>query len=272
MIKDIGFIGLGNIGLPMALRLAASGPFQVTVSGHRRREPLEQMAAAGAKVAGTPREVAEASQVLISMVRDQPQTERVLFGEDGAWDGLSSGSTLILCSTLTPDYCQELEQRGKEKGVAVLDAPVSGMAKGAEAGTLTFFVGGSGDVVEECQPVFQAMGQNIFHLGRVGTGQVAKLSNNLLLFATIHGLGEAIRMVEKVGLGWQELLKTIQVSTGNCWAVQNWEYLGVIDRDPARVFDLVYKDLEAAMHFARHSGLRLPLAGLLAQMEVPPFP
>lgn len=272
MVKDIGFIGLGNIGLPMAVRLASAGTFRVIVCGHRRREPLEQMAAAGAKVASTPREVAGASEVLITMVRDQPQTDRVLFGEDGAWEGLRSGSTLILSSTLTPDYCQELEQRGKERGIAVMDAPVSGMAKGAEAGTLTFFVGGSGDVLERCQPVLQAMGQNIFHLGRVGTGQVAKLSNNLLLFAAIHGIGEAIRMGEQAGLGWQELLRTIQVSTGNCWALQNWEYLGVISRDPAKVFDLVYKDLEAALHYARHSGMRLPLAGLLAQLEVPPFP
>ena len=79
-------------------------------------------------------------------------------------------------------------------------------------------------------------------------------------------------MGEKAGLGWQELLRTIQVSTGNCWAIQNWEYLGVIDRDPAKVFDLAYKDLEAALQFARHSGLRLPVAGLLSQMEMPPFP
>ncbi len=272
MVKDIGFIGLGNIGLPMAKRLATSGSFQVTVCGHRRREPLEEMAAAGARAVSTPREVAVASQVLITMVRDQPQTDQVLFGQDGAWEGLGSGSTLILSSTLTPDYCQELERRGKERGISVLDAPVSGMAKGAEAGTLTFFVGGSGDALERCQPVFQAMGQNIFHQGKVGTGQVAKLSNNLLLFATMHATGEAIRMGEKAGLGWQELLRTIQVSTGNCWAIHNWEYLGVIDRDPAQVFDLAYKDLEAALHFARHSGLRLPVAGLLSQLEIPPFP
>lgn len=272
MVRDVGFIGLGNIGLPMAKRLATSSSFQVTVCGHHRPEPLQQMAGAGARVVNTPREVAVACQVLISMVRDQSQTDQVLFGEEGAWEGLRSGSTLILSSTLSPNYCQEVERRGKERGIAVIDAPVSGMAKGAEAGTLTFFVGGSGDVLERCLPVFQAMGKNIFHLGRVGTGQVAKLSNNLLLFAAIHATGEAIRMGEQAGLGWQDLLQTIQVSTGNCWTIQNWEYLGVIDRDPARVFDLTYKDLEAALQFARHSGLRLPLAGLLSQLDMPPFP
>lgn len=272
MVRDVGFIGLGNIGLPMARRLASSGSFRVTVCGHRRREPLETMAAAGARVASNPRQAAEASQVFISMVRDQPQTEQALFGEGGAWEALGPGTVLVLSSTLSPDFCQELEQRGKARGIAVLDAPVSGMAKGAEAGTLTFFVGGDREVMEKCRPLFEAMGKNIFHLGGVGTGQVAKLSNNLLLFAAIHATGEVIRMAEKAGLGWPELLRTIQVSTGNCWTIQNWEYLGVVNRDPANVFDLAYKDLEAALGFARRNGLRLPLAGLMTQLDMPPFP
>src|SRR3989304_3207354 len=250
MTTEVGFIGLGNIGLPMAKRLAGFGSFQVTVCGHRRQEPLKEMAALGAKGVRTPREVARASRVLLVIVRDQPQMDQVLFGEEGAWEGLRPESVLLISSTLAPDYCQALEKRGKEKGIAVLDAPVSGMAKGAEAGTLTFFVGGSGDVLERCRPVLEAMGKNIFHMGGVGTGQVAKLANNLLLFAAIHATGEAIRMGEKVGLGWQKLLQTIQVSTGDCWTIHNWEYLGVIDRDPAQVFTLTYKDLEAALPFA----------------------
>lgn len=272
MVRDVGFIGLGNIGLPMAKRLATSGHFRVSVCGHRRREPLEVMAAAGAKVVNTPRQVAEASQVFISMVRDQPQTEQVLFGEGGAWEALSPGSILVFSSTLNPDYCRELEQRGRARGIAVLDAPVSGMSKGAEAGTLTFFAGGAREIVDKCRPVFEAMGKNIFHLGGVGTGQVAKLSNNILLFAAIHATGEVIRLAEKAGLGWRELLNTIQVSTGNCWTIQNWEYLGAVNQDPANVFDLAYKDLEAALGFARHQNLRLPLSGLMAQMDMPPFP
>ena len=272
MVRDVGFIGLGNIGLPMAKRLASSGRFQVTVCGHRRREPLEAMAAVGGRVVANPREVAQAAEVLITIVRDQPQTDQVLFGENGAWEGLRPGSILVISSTLAPDYCQGIERRGQERGIAVLDAPVSGMSKGAEAGTLTFFVGGSAQALERCRPVLEAMGQNIFHLGGVGAGEVAKLANNLLLFATLHATAEAISMGEKVGLGWQQLLDTIKVSTGNCWAVQNWAYLGEVARDPAQVFDLAYKDLEAALHYARYTGLRLPLAGLLSQLEIPQFP
>lgn len=267
--EKIGWIGLGNIGLPMAKRLVGAG-FEVIVCGHVRRQPVEEMKAMGAREVANPKEVAGASSIIFSMVRDVPQTEEVLFGPKGVWEGAKRGSTLVLSSTLAPDFCQELEGKGKQRGLQVIDAPVSGGARAAEAGTLTFFAGGDKRVLRKCRPPLEAMGKNIFHLGGVGTGQVAKLSNNLMLMASILATSEGIALAEKAGLNYDVLLETIKVSSGNSWSVQNYDYLAILAKEGS--MGLLYKDLGLILEFASHAGLRLPLAGLASQLELPPFP
>jgi len=271
--EKIGWIGLGNIGLPMARRLVGQG-FDVTVCGHVRRGPVEEMKRAGAKEVGSPRELAEVCEVIFSMVRDVPQTEEVLFGGNGLWEGLRRGQVLILSSTLSPDFCRRIAERAEqEKGIPVLDAPVSGGPWGAEAGTLTFFVGGDEAVYRRCRPILEAMGRNIFYLGRNGTGQVAKLANNLMLWANTLAAKEAAALAERAGLDRETLFETIKVSTGDSWAVRNWEALmDLLATTETPVLELIYKDMELALEFARHSGLRLPLAGLISQLEPPVKP
>jgi len=265
--ERIGWIGLGSIGLPMAQRLVKHG-YAVTTCGHQRRAPVEEMRQSGAAEAATPRAVAGAADVVFSMVRDMPQTEEVLFGAQGVWEGLRPGQLLVLSSTLLPDFCLAVAKRGKERGVAVIDAPVSGGPWGAEAGTLTFFVGGDEEDYQRSRPILETMGQNIFYLGGVGTGEVAKISNNLMLWANILAAGEAIRVAQQAGLDRETLLRTVAVSTGGSYVVERWpaliELLGSGD-----MVKLMYKDVELALKYANNRGLQLPLTGLASQMTLP---
>ncbi|MDP7239628.1 MAG: NAD(P)-dependent oxidoreductase [Dehalococcoidia bacterium] len=270
--KKIGWIGLGNIGLPMAKQLVKHG-YKVTVCGHTRRQPVKEMKSLGASEVKTIREVAEASDIVFSMVRDVPQTGEVLLGEQGLWEGMRADQILVLSSTLLPSFCEEVEREGKGKGVTVLDAPVSGGPWGAEAGTLTFFVGGEEQAYRKCRPIMEAMGHNVFYLGQSGTGQAAKLANNLMLWAHTLVAGEAIDLARKAGLGPDKLLDTIKVSTGNSWVVQNWRaYMDLMAPRETGVLDLLYKDIETALEYARTQDLHLPFTSLIANMELPTFP
>ncbi|MFQ5874077.1 MAG: NAD(P)-dependent oxidoreductase [Dehalococcoidia bacterium] len=270
--ERIGWIGLGNIGLPMAKQLVKHG-YEVTICGHTRRQPVEEMKSMGASEVKTPKEVAEAADVVFSMVRDVPQTSEVLFGEQGLWEGLRAGHILVLSSTLLPDFCGQVEQEGKKSGVIVLDAPVSGGPWGAEAGTLTFFVGGEEEAYHKCRPIMDVMGGNVFYLGKSGTGQAAKLANNLMLWAHTLAAGEAIDLAKKAGLGPDRLLDTVKVSTGNSWVAQNWKsYMELMAPRETGVMDLLYKDIDTALEYASTQNLQLPFTALIAHMELPPFP
>lgn len=265
--ERIGWIGLGSIGLPMAKRLVKHG-YAVTTCGHRRREPVEEMKQLGAREAATPKGVAQAADIIFSMARDVPQTEEALFGAQGVWDGLRAGQLLVLSSTVLPDFCVTLAKRGKEKGVAVIDAPVSGGPWGAEAGTLTFFVGGDDEHLQRCRPMLEAMGKNIFHLGGVGTGEVAKLSNNLMMWANIVAAGEAERLAKQAGLDRDTLFRTVAVSTGGSYVVEHWSSLvGLLGSGD--MMQIMYKDMETALKYAGNQGVQLPLAGLASQMTLP---
>jgi 3-hydroxyisobutyrate dehydrogenase-like beta-hydroxyacid dehydrogenase len=271
-MERIGWIGLSNIGLPMAKQLVKHG-YEVTVCGHARRPPVEEMKSMGASEVKTLREVAEVSDMVFSMVRDVPQTREVLFGEQGLWEGLRDEHILVLSSTLLPDFCEQVEQEGKKKGVTVLDAPVSGGPWGAEAGTLTFFVGGEEQAYHNCRPIMDVMGENVFYLGKSGTGQAAKLANNLMLWAHTLAAGEAIDLARKAGLGPDRLLDTVKVSTGNSWVVQNWKsYMELMAPRETGVLELLYKDIDTALEYARTQDLQLPFAALIANMELPAFP
>ncbi len=270
--ERIGWIGLGNIGLPMAKQLVQHG-YEVTTCGHTRRQPVEEIKSMGANEVSNPKEVAQAADVVFSMVRDVPQTREVLFGEQGLWEGLRAGQILVFSSTLLPDFCEEVEQEGEKKGVTVLDAPVSGGPWGAEAGTLTFFVGGAEQGYHQCRPIMDVMGGSVFYLGKTGTGQAAKLANNLMLWAHILAAGEAIDLARKAGLGPDRLLDTVQVSTGNSWVAQNWKtIMELLAPRENGVMDLLYKDIDTALEYAGTQNLQLPFTALIARLQLPPFP
>jgi len=271
MVKRVGFIGLGDIGLPMAKRVVSNG-FDVTVCGHVRREPIEEMKRQGAKEVSSPREVASASEVVITMVRDAPQTEAILFGTHGVMEELSEGCGIIIMSTVSPQFCQEVAGIGQERGISVLDAPVSGTRLRAEEGTLTIMTGGETDQVEKYRPLLEAMG-TVVHCGGIGTGEIAKLVNNVALLNNIVAVVEALSWGTRCGAQEERLIEIMEASTGDSFVVRTWFALKAKEaiRDvkphilPGEVpspVTLATKDLEIALDVADEMELPMPLTAL----------
>jgi len=270
--KKVGFVGLGDMGKPMARNLLKKG-FPITVCAHVNRAPVEELKALGATEVKSPREVAGVSDVVLSAVRDEPQTDAVMYGEHGVLQGMKSGGAIVIHSTITPQYCQKLAAAAKERGINVLDAPVSGAKAAAEAGALTFMIGGEQTVMEECRPLFEAMGKNIFHIGGVGMGEVMKLVNNLVLFGNMVVASESVRVGLKAGVGLNRILDVLKVSTGNSWVIGNWENSTRLRKDweqrgMAGTWGMIHKDLETALKTARNLGVFLPAAGIVSQTDV----
>ena len=212
----VGFIGLGNMGILMARTLAKSR-LPLTVYD-LRQEAVDEMKSLGAIAAHSCREVAAHSDVIFSIVRDEPQNNEVIFGREGIWQGIKEGSTLIISSTVSPEYCRKLYVRAKEKGVQIVDAPLSAESRnftpGQESAVFTLMIGGDEDAVKRCMPVFEALTKNIFHLGGIGSGQACKLVNNLASYGNAVFARECLNIGLKAGLDFDQMVAAIRVSTG----------------------------------------------------------
>jgi len=222
-ITRIGFLGFGDMGLPMAKRIAIHG-YQLTVCGHVRREPIEEMKAMGATEVNTPKKVAQDSEVTITMVRDETQSEQVILGPDGILEGASVGSGIVMMNTLPPDFCRRVNKAAKAKEVAVIDAPVAGASIGAERGQLAISVGGPAEVVERYRPILETMG-TIVYCGDVGMGQVVKLSNNMAALVNAMAAAEAVSWGVRNGANEEQLVNLMRMGSANSWFLQNWEYV-----------------------------------------------
>jgi len=272
----VGFIGLGNMGMLVAKKLVKSG-LPLTVYD-LRKEPLDEMRALGAAAAGSSREVALASDVIISMVRDIPETDEALFGRDGVWQGAREGAIIVISSTVSPAYCRSLHARARQRGVQVIDAAVSTETRdftpGRESAELTLMIGGEDEAVNRCWPVFQAMAKNVFHLGGVGTGQACKLVNNLAMLGNEMVARECLNLGIMAGLDLAQLIEAMRVSTGSSRS------LGTISRrlsQPAPRLtvpeakaprqDLRSKDRELALEMAEAVAANVPLARIMAELE-----
>ncbi len=197
--EKLGFIGLGIMGQPMALNLRKAG-FDVAVFARKpdRAAPLK---AAGCSVFSTIRDVAENATIIFTCVSDTPDVEEVLFGKDGLATGVKPSSVIIDMSTISPDATKAFAARlQNEKGVHMLDAPVSGGEAGAIAGTLSIMCGGAPDIFARVKPYFEKMGKNIVHVGDTGAGQVAKACNQIVVAVTIEAVAEALLLAEKSGV------------------------------------------------------------------------
>ena len=272
--KKVSFIGLGEMGAFMAKNLVKKG-FDLTVYDVLK-EPMEELRVLGASVADSCQEVAGVSDVIISMVRDDSQTEDVLHGENGVWEGVRKGVIIIIASTITPYHCQRIAAEGAEAGIRVLDAPVSGGRTGAETGSLTIMVGGDKEDFEECRPIFEAIGKNIYYVGSTGMGEAAKLVNNLMSFINLAGLSDAIALGLKAGLELETLLNILRTSTGDSHAVQNWDSVLTLTKEYSQrrhgtTFDLLYKDMGLALKMAREVDQFVPVAGLCSQLDISHF-
>jgi len=198
MGERVGFIGLGIMGKPMSLNLLRAG-YPMTVHS-RSAPPVDEVVASGATRASSPREVAEASDIVITMLPDTPDVEKVLFGDDGVASGLAPGALAIDMSTISPIATRGFASQLSDAGASMLDAPVSGGEKGAIDGTLSIMVGGTQEVFDRAKPLFDVMGGNIVLVGDSGAGQIAKACNQLVVGGTIEAVAEALTLATAAGV------------------------------------------------------------------------
>lgn len=260
----IGFIGLGVMGRPMALHLLRAG-HPLTVYA-RRPEAAQALVDAGAAVRASPREVAEASDVVFIMVTNTPDVEQVVVGTEGVIHGARPGSIVVDCSTIDPGATRRLAERLRERGVEMLDAPVSGGGAGAEQATLSIMVGGKPEVFERAQPLFRRLGKTIVHIGGNGAGQVAKAVNQLILVTTIEACAEGLALAGRCGV---DAAKVREALMGGFAASRVLEVLGrrMVEGDFAPGIEARWhwKDMHIALGLAREAGLAVPAAAVAAQ-------
>jgi len=276
----VGLIGVGNMGMIMAKKLNENG-MMLTVYD-LREEAVQEMVALGAKGAGSCREVAQVSDVVISVVRDIPQTDEILFGRDGVWEGIKEGTVIVLSSSLSASYCRDVYEKAKERNVRVIDAPVStedrSFTPGKEFAVLTLMVGGDNDAVARCMPVFEAMAKNIIHQGGIGTGQICKLVNNLAMYANGIVARECVNLGLKAGLDLEKMKKAMSLSTGNSRAlngVGRRSYFPAPPKPPSAGTsggkapeDLTTKDKRLALEMAEAVGASTPVVRLMEELDL----
>jgi 2-hydroxy-3-oxopropionate reductase len=198
MKEATGFIGLGIMGRPMSLNLLKAG-FPLFVHS-RSPAPVDEVVAAGAKSASSPRDVAASADVVITMLPDSPDVESVMMGEKGVFGGLRPGALLIDMSTISPVVARRLAAEAEQRGAAMLDAPVSGGEVGAINATLSIMVGGPDEAFQRATPIFEALGKNIVRIGESGAGQVCKACNQVVVALTIEAVSEALVLAQKAGV------------------------------------------------------------------------
>jgi 3-hydroxyisobutyrate dehydrogenase len=271
-MKKLGFIGLGNMGQPMAANLIRNG-YPLTVHD-LRPEPVQELVSAGATAVNSPREAAEQSDIVITMLTSSPHVEQVMFGPDGVLAGLSGGATIIDMSTIDPIVTRKVAAAAAEKSIEMLDAPVSGAPPKAADGTLSIMVGGKKEVFVQCQEILETMGEKVFHVGEVGMGEVVKLANNLI--GAVCGLAvcEGFLFGTRLGADPRTLFEVISASSGNCWFLQTRvPYPDVIPESPANkdfapgfTTDLMAKDLGLILSAAGATDTPLLAASLAHQI------
>jgi 3-hydroxyisobutyrate dehydrogenase len=268
----IGFIGLGNMGLPMAINLLKVGH---DVTGFDLvQTQIDAFAAAGGKVAKSANATAEEADIVISMLPASRHVEGLYLGESGLLAHANPKTILIDCSTISPKVAQAVAQAAKAKGFAMVDAPVSGGTAGAQAGTLTFMVGGEKSVVECIRPILEKMGKNIFHAGGSGAGQTVKVCNNMLLGIQMLGTSEALRLGIANGMDPKVLSDIMVKSSGRNWALELYNPCpGVMENVPSSKayaggfgVDLMLKDMGLAIENAQDLGASVPLGELSRQL------
>ncbi|WP_019365701.1 3-hydroxyisobutyrate dehydrogenase [Pseudomonas sp.] len=266
----IAFIGLGNMGAPMAHNLLKAG-HALTVFDVNA-QAVGALAEAGAKAANSARDAVLECELVITMLPAAAHVRSVYLGEEGLLAALPDGAVAVDSSTIDPQTAREVAQVAAGRGVAMADAPVSGGTGGAQAGTLTFMVGATPELFNLIQPILSDMGRNIVHCGEVGTGQVAKVCNNLLLGISMIGVAEAMALGDALGIDTKVLAGIINTSTGRCWSSDTYNpWPGIIETAPSsRGYtggfgaDLMLKDLGLATEAAKQ--VRQPvLLGALAQ-------
>ena len=265
MSPRIGFIGLGIMGKPMARNLLKAG-YQLTVY-NRRREPMEELAAEGATMASSSKEVAQESLVIVTMLPDSADSENAILGEKGILEGAGSGSTIIDMSSIAPLVSQKIAAQASEKKVDMLDAPVSGGEPRAVAGTLAIMVGGKQEVFDRCLPILNVVGKSVVRVGDVGAGNVVKLANQIIVAANIEAIGEAFVLAQSAGIEPDLVFQAIRAGLAGSNALEAKAPM-IMERNFAPGFRirLHQKDLHNALLTGKELGVPLPVTSLIQQM------
>ena len=259
----VGFIALGEMGKYMAENVVKAG-FATTVYD-LLEEPLRELEKLGATVSKSPKELAARSDAVITMVRNDQQTEEVIYGKEGVLEGLDKG-VLVIMSTVSPNVVQKLAKTVK-KGIEVLDSPVSGGFPGARDGTLTLMVGGKTETLDQCRPVLDAMSNRIIYCGEIGAGLVAKLTNSMLVQVIIAGILESLALGDIVGIDESVLLDIYKTSTAGSWLAENWDWTTYLRNTPSSLA-LLTKDVGLAMDFAKEKRVSIPIANFCHTIDL----
>ena len=271
-MAKIGFIGLGNMGLPMAKNLVAAGH---EVTGFDVVEAsLKAAAEAGITRADSAAAAARGAETVVTMLPAGQHARAVYLGDEGVIAAAAEGALLIDSSTIDVATARELHEAAAGAGLQMLDAPVSGGIAGAEAGSLTFMVGGADEAFARARPLLEAMGKNVIHAGAAGTGQAAKVCNNMILGISMIALSEAFTLADALGLGHQKLFDISSKSSGSCWAMLNHLPVpGIIETSaadrgyqPGFSAAMMHKDLKLSQAAADQAGVATPLGAEAAAL------
>ena len=263
---NVAFIGLGTMGAPMALNLLKAD-HSVTVY-NRTPNKATELIAQGATESSSPQQAAERADIIITCVSDSPDVESVILGENGIIHGASSGSLVVDMSTISPNVTRRIADALAERGIRMLDAPVSGGSEGAQKGTLSIMVGGAAEDVERAMPVLQAMGKTITHVGPIGAGQTTKAINQIIVAGTYWSVAEGMALGLKAGLDMEKVVQAVGNGAAGSWGLTNRSENMINNQYPLgfRV-RLHQKDLAIALQTARELQLPLPVAAYVEQIE-----
>lgn len=262
----VGFVGLGTMGGAMAANVARAG-FEVH-AWNRTAGRAAELGELGVRIKASPAAVAAVSDVVVTIVSDTADVEACLFGPNGVAEGAAAGSLVVDMSTISPSATREFAARLATRGIAMLDAPVSGGSEGAKKGTLTIFVGGDAADLERARPVLEAMGTTITLLGPIGSGQAVKAVNQVILAGTYLGVAEGIVLAIKAGLDVEQVVGALSGGAAQSWVLANRSGR-MLDNDYPLGFKVALhrKDLGIALQLARETGATLPISALCEQIE-----
>ena len=265
--QRVGFIGLGTMGKPMARRVLLYGEYPLTVYDVVPA-PVDELSNAGATAAASPRAVAEASDVVITMLPNSPHVEAAILGENGVLEGLRPSTIVIDMSTIDPAVTRKVAARVAEKGARMLDAPVGKSSPAAVDGTLTIMVGGDEATFEECRPILSTMGTTIVHCGETGAGEAMKLTHNLMGCLIVAAVSEGLALGARAGLKPDLMLDVIGHSGPSSFHLVNTFPKQVLsgNLEPGFMMDLMYKDLGLISAMGSDLGVPLPLANLTREV------
>ena len=261
----VGFIGLGIMGKPMAMNLLNAG-YKLVVHS-RSQAPVQELVALGATAVPSPKEVAQQTEVVITMLPDSPDVEQVVLGIDGVLEGARQGTTFIDMSTIAPAVAVRVAEALAAKGVECLDAPVSGGDVGAQQGTLSIMVGGARSAFDRAKPIFDVLGKSAVLCGGPGAGQTVKVCNQILTAVTIAGVCEALTMGAKAGVDPAKVVEVLSGGLARCGVLEN-RGQRMVQRDfvPGFRIGLHYKDLNIIRETSKHFGVPLPVTAVAHEL------